>query len=124
MARVNPINAFSTIGSPVGRVDGEGKVTSRCKFTADVQLPGTLWGAVHRSPFSHARVVRVDTSRARALSGVHAVLTGQDLAGKLFGRAIADIPVLAYDRVRLIGEPVAAVAAEDRDTAEEACQLI
>ena len=124
MARVNPINAFSTIGSPVGRVDGEGKVTSRCKYTADVQLPGTLWGVVHRSPFSHARVVRVHTSRARALSGVHAVLTGQDLEGKLFGRAIADIPVLAYDRVRLIGEPVAAVAAEDRDTAEEACQLI
>ncbi len=124
MVKVKRTNPFSTIGSPVGRVDGEGKVTSRSKYTADVQLPGTLWGAVHRSSFSHARIVRVDTSRARALSGVHAVLAGEDLAGRLFGRAVADIPVLAYDRVRLIGEPVAAVAAEGLDTAEEACRLI
>ena len=124
MAKVNSKNAFSTIGSPVGRVDGEGKVTSRSKYSADVQIPGTLWGAVHRSPYSHARVVSVDTTRARGLRGVRAVLTGRDLEGRLFGRAVADIPVLAYERVRLIGEPVAAVAAEDRDTAEEACRLI
>jgi len=124
MTKVKSKQAFSTIGSPVGRVDGNDKVTGRCKYSADVLLPGTLWGAVHRSPFAHARIIRVDTSRARALAGVHAVLTGNDIGGQLFGRAIADIPVLATDRVRLIGEPVAAVAAEDRDTAEEACSLI
>ncbi len=124
MSQFKLTNTVSTIGSPVGRVDGEGKVTSRSKYTADVQIPGTLWGALHRSPFSHARVIRIDTSKARALKGVHAVLTGQNLEGKLFGRAVADIPILAFERVRLIGEPVAAVAAEDRDTAEEACGLI
>src|SRR5439155_15259867 len=110
------VSVVSAIGIPLGRLDGRDKVTGRARYSADVQLPGTLWGAVLRSPVPHARVIRIDTSRARALSGVHAVLTGADLGGRLYGRSIADAPILAHDRVRFVGEPVAAVAAVDRDT--------
>jgi CO/xanthine dehydrogenase Mo-binding subunit len=118
------VSVVSAIGIPLGRLDGRDKVTGRARYSADVQLPGTLWGAVLRSPVPHARVIRIDTSRARALRGVHAVLTGADLGGRLYGRSIADAPILAYDRVRFVGEPVAAVAAVDRDTAEEALTLV
>jgi CO/xanthine dehydrogenase Mo-binding subunit len=118
------VSAVSAIGIPLGRLDGRDKVTGQAKYSADVRLPGTLWGAVLRSPLPHARVIRIDTSRARALSGVHAVLTGEDLGGRLYGRSIADVPILAHERVRFVGEPVAAVAAADRDTADEALTLV
>src|SRR3954447_5323957 len=111
------------IGVPLGRVDGYEKVTGQARYSADVALPGTLWGGVLRSPLPHARILHVDTARARALSGVRAVLTGADLGGRLYGRSIADVPILAFDRVRYVGEPVVAVAAEDRDTVEEALTL-
>ncbi len=114
----------AVIGAPLPRVDGVPKVTGQATFTADVPVPGCLWGAILRSPLAHARVVAIDTSRAKRLPGVHAVLTGRDTGGALFGRAIADIPVLCADTVRFIGDPVAAVAAEDRETAEEALRLI
>jgi CO/xanthine dehydrogenase Mo-binding subunit len=109
---------------PLGRVDGRDKVTGQARYSADVVLPGTLWGAVLRSPLPHARLLAVETARARALRGVHAVLTGADLGGRRYGRSIADVPILAHERVRYVGEPVVAVAAEDRDTAEEALTLI
>jgi len=115
---------ISTIGQPVGRVDGPAKVTGRAKYAADFPVPGTLATAVLRSPHPHARIVHVDASRARAVPGVRAVLIGQDLEGRLYGRAIADMPILAFDRVRHIGEPVAAAAAETREAAEEALRLI
>jgi len=118
------VSAVAAIGVPVGRLDGRDKVTGQARYSADVQLPGTLWGAVLRSPLPHARLVRIDTARARALPGVHAVLTGADLGGRLYGRSIADVPILAHERVRFVGEPVAAVAAVDRDTAEEALLLV
>lgn len=70
------VNSFSSVGRPVGRVDGPEQVTGRARYTADVNLPGQVWGAILRSPLPHARVVGVDASRVRALPGVAAVLTG------------------------------------------------
>jgi carbon-monoxide dehydrogenase large subunit len=83
-----------------------------------------LWGKVLRSPFPHARIVHIDTSRAWQLPGVRAVLTGPDLAGMLVGRTLRDVPLLAQEKVRFVGEKVAAVATDDVDTAEEALTLI
>jgi 4-hydroxybenzoyl-CoA reductase subunit alpha len=80
------MKSLSVIGRRVARVEGKDKVTGRTKYSADVHLPGTLWGAVLRSHVSHARVVGVDTTRARGVPGVHAVLTGQDL-GESYGRS-------------------------------------
>jgi len=116
--------SYTTIGRPTARVEGREKVTGATRYTADVALPGTLWGRALRSPLPHARIVRVDTSRAQQVQGVHAVLTGADMRGVRYGRRLHDVPVLAEDRVRFVGERVAAVAAENRDTAEEALLLI
>ena len=83
-----------------------------------------LWGKVLRSPYPHANIVSIDTAKARAVPGVHAVLTGQDLPDRRVGRLLRDIPVLARDRVLFVGEKVAAVAAETLEAAEEALNLI
>jgi CO/xanthine dehydrogenase Mo-binding subunit len=115
---------YTTIGQPTPRVEGRAKVTGATQYTADVALPGTLWGRALRSPLPHARIVRIETSRAQQVPGVHVVLTGADVRGIRYGRRLFDVPVLAEDRVRFAGERVAAVAAEDRDTAEEALALI
>src|SRR5690606_41460599 len=93
-------------------------------LAADHPLPGLLWGKTLHSPHPHARIVRIDTSAARALPGVHAVLTGADIEHGPWGRAIKDAPVLAVDRVRFVGERVAAVAADDEDIAQQAPDLI
>ena len=66
------------VGTSVPRVDGANKVTGRARYVADLALPGTLVGKVLRSPHAHARIVRIDTAAARAIPGVHAVLTGED----------------------------------------------
>ncbi len=115
---------YTTIGQPSTRVEGQEKVTGAMRYTADVTLPGTLWGRALRSPYPHARSIRIDTSRAQQVPGVHAVLTGADVRGIRYGRRLFDVPVLAEDQVRFVGERVAAVAAEDRDAAEEALVLI
>jgi CO/xanthine dehydrogenase Mo-binding subunit len=115
---------YTTIGQPTTRIEGQEKVTGATRYTADVALPGALWGRALRSPLPHARIVRLDTSRAQQMPGVHAVLTGADVRGVRYGRRLFDVPVLAEDRVRFVGERVAAVAAEDRDIAEEALALI
>ena len=116
--------SHATIGQSLPRIEGEQKVTGATQYTADLALPGTLWGRVLRSPLPHARIVRVDTSRAAQVPGVHAVLTGADVRGIRYGRRLYDVPVLADERVRFVGERVAAVAAVDRDVAEEALLLI
>jgi len=115
---------YTTIGQPTSRVEGQEKVTGAMQYTADVALPGTLWGRALRSPLPHARIVRMDTARAQQVPGVHVVLTGADVRGVRYGRRLFDVPVLAEDRVRFVGERVAAVAAEDRDAAEEALARI
>ncbi len=116
--------AVHAIGLPTPRADGLGKVTGSAEYTADVPMPGALWAKVLRSPLPHARILRIDVSRARALAGVHAVLTSDDVTRELTGRKIRDLPVLAQGVVRFVGEQVAAVAADDEEIAERAIELI
>jgi len=116
--------AHRIVGQPVGKLEGLGKVSGQARYSGDVTLPGLVWGKALRSPLPHARILRIDTSRARDLAGVLAVLTAQDLPNILVGRRMFDMPMLARDRVRFIGEKVAVVAAVDPDIAEEALALI
>ncbi|HVB10422.1 MAG TPA: xanthine dehydrogenase family protein molybdopterin-binding subunit [Bacillota bacterium] len=108
----------------MARIDGIRKATGAAIYAADVQRPGMLVAAVVRSPFPSARIKSIDTSEARAMPGVHAVLTGEDVGPALFGRRVRDVPVLAQGIVRYVGEAVAAVAAEDRPTAERAAAAV
>jgi len=105
-------------------VEGGDKVTGRTLYTADVPVAGALWGRLLRSPVPHAKIVKVDTSKAKQLAGVHAVLCGADLPPLFVGSRVKDMPVLARERARFVGDPVAAVAAESREIAEEALSLI
>jgi CO/xanthine dehydrogenase Mo-binding subunit len=113
-----------SIGQSAGHVEGPAKVTGRALYAADVTLPGMLWGKCLRSTVPHARILSIDVARARQLPGVHAVLAGTDLPETRLGRFLLDIPILARDRVRFVGEKVVAVAAESLDIAEEALTLI
>jgi len=119
---MNP--APTIIGAPVPRIEGPEKVSGRARYAGDVSLPGMLWGAVLRSPYPHARIRRVDVSHAWRVPGVRAIVTGQDIPGRYFGKVLRDMPVLCWDRVRYVGDRVAAVAAETREAAEEALALI
>ena len=116
--------SYQVVGKSSPRVDNIGKVTGDARYTSDVLLPGTLWAKTLRSPYSHARIVRIDTSRAEKAPGVRAVLTGNDVRGILYGRRYRDISVLAQDKVRFMGERVAAVAADTLEQAEAALELI
>lgn len=117
--------SYQVIGRTVPRVEGVEKVTGQARYAADISLPGTVWGKTLHSPYLHARIVRIDTSAAKNVPGVHAVITGADTRdGGLWGRGAKDAPVLAYDRVRYAGERVAAVAADDEDIAQQALDLI
>ena len=117
---------FFTVGTPSGRVDGIEKVTGQAKYTGDISLPGLLEGRVLRSPFPHAAIEWIDASKAEALPGVVAVLTRDDLSdiNPYYGHCLRDRPLIAIDRVRYVGEPVAVVAAESRAIANEALSLI
>ena len=108
----------------MGRVAGPAKVTGEARYTADIMLPGMVWGKVLRSPLPHAKIVSIDTREAEQMPGILAVLTAKDLPDLLTGRLVYDMPVLAIDRVRFIGEKVAVVAAEDPDMAEDALASI
>lgn len=109
------------VGRRQPRLDGHEKVSGRAEFTDDIRLPGMLHGKILRSTQAHARIRRIDTSRAEALPGVKAVVTNCDAPALMFTE---HQPVLAQDRVRYIGEEIAAVAAVDLLTAEEALELI
>ncbi len=115
---------FNVIGKPLGRVEGPHKVTGAGKYAADVILPGMLFAKILRSPYPHAKLLRVDATKARALPGVHAVLTADDVPPELTGRMIKDMPLLARDRVLFIGEKIAVVAAQDAQIAERAAAMI
>ena len=108
------MTTYEVVGKPVTREDGPEKVSGAHLYPADVARPGMIFGKVLRSPFPHARIISVDTSRAESLPGVLAVVTGRDLPGMRVGRFLRDVPPLAEDRVRFVGEKVAAVAADGR----------
>src|ERR1700752_4730554 len=114
----------SIIGAPVGRGEGAEKVSGAALYAADVTMPDVLWGKILRSPYPHARILRVDVAKAWSIEGVKAIVTGKDEPNHYQGKSIRDIPVLCWDKVRFIGDRVAAVAAESRDAAEEALNLI
>ncbi len=119
-----PPPAFTIIGRPIPRVEGVGKVNGAAAYTADVVPPGTVWAKNVRSPFPHARILSIDASRARAMPGVLAVVTAADIPNDRTGRNIKDIPLLCDDKVRFVGDKVATVAAESREIAEAAAQLV
>lgn len=122
------------VGRPLPRIDAPGKVTGRTPYAGDYAMPGMLHAKVVRARLASAKVKRVDASRARALDGVACVVTGADLAGSTaatdipgqtgFQRLATDQPVLAHETVRYYGEPLALVAAETRDIAERAAELV
>ena len=113
---------FRVLGRALQREDGRGKVTGEAHFTADIIRPDMLWGKILRSPLAHARIVSIDTSRARNLPGVKAVITARDVSPKLTGRTLAALPILARDRVRFVGDKVAAVAAIDKGHSRRSAQ--
>ncbi len=115
---VEPVIGHSQI-----RKDGIEKVTGTAQYGADVNFPGQLYGAVTRSPHPHARILAIHTEKARAVVGVRAVITGADYP-EPYGTFIADQPIIALDKVRYQGEPVAAVAAETEEAAREAAEKV
>ncbi len=116
--------AYRTVGKSLPRIEGYGKVTGQTKYAADLEFPGLLWAKVLRSSVPHARIANIDTSKAKALKGVHAVLTGADVKDVYVGTRVKDQPVLAYDKVRTGGDAIAALAADNEEIAEEAIGLI
>ncbi|MFQ5849810.1 MAG: xanthine dehydrogenase family protein molybdopterin-binding subunit [Candidatus Binatia bacterium] len=112
------------VGNPTPRVEGEEKVTGKAMFAVDVTLPAMLWGKVLRSPIRYGRIKRIDVTQASQVPGVKTIVTGKDVAGLRIGRRVYDMPILAQDVVRFIGEKVVAVAAESQEIAEEALNLI
>ena len=120
---------YQSIGVSLPRMDAPAKALGQARYTADLKLPGMLHGKLLRSPVPHARIERIDTSRALALPGVKAVITGRDTPGIRFGNwrlvpSSQDELPLAMDKVLFVGDEVAAVAAIDPDIAEEALSLI
>lgn len=123
------MKAYSIVGKGVPRVDGPDKATGKARYTVDVNLPGMLHGKILRSPFAHARIISIDTDEAEKLPGVRGIVTGRDLKDVRY--AFVDTPhypadeqPLAVDKVRYIGDEVAAVAAESEAVAEKALSLI
>ena len=104
------------VGKRVVRKDSVPKVTGEAIYAGDIKMPGMLYGKALRSSYPHAKILSIDTSRAEAIPGVHAVVTAKDLPGlNRFGLAILDQEVLASEKVRMMGDSVAFVAAESMD---------
>lgn len=114
---------YSVIGKPFPQVGSVPKATGSAKYSDDITLPGMLYGKILRSPYAHARIISIDTSKAERLAGVRAVITGKDIPPVTYGMGF-DEYAIAPDKVRYVGDQVATVAAIDEDTAEEALELI
>lgn len=110
--------------TPDLRLEGPLKVTGRARYSADFSRPGMLHAKALGSPYAHALIKRIDTSEARSLPGVRAVLTSADIGPIRTGRRLMDYPILAWERVRFVGERVAVVAAETEEIAQAALELI
>jgi len=119
---------ISEVGRDVARLESSRKVTGRAEYVHNLSVPGMLHAKVFRSTVPHGRIVSIDTAAALEAPGVHYVLTGEDIRAMFphpyYGPAFHDQPVLALDKVRYVGEPVAVVLAEDQFTAADAVQLI
>lgn len=119
----NKERKLESIGQSPVRLDAREKVTGRTLYAVDLKMAGMLYAKVLRSPHPHARILHIDATKARSLPGVVAVVTGKDFPGSL-GATVQDQSFLAGDKVRFVGDAVAAVAAVNLDTAEEALSLI
>src|SRR3972149_12246615 len=122
---------YVAVGARFPRIDGPPLASGQGQFSCDISLPGTLYAKVLRSPLAHARVLHIDTSKAERLPGVKAVVIGKDTSGlpytywvELLDPTVMDKHPLAMDKVRHVGDEVAAVAAVDEETAQEALELI
>ncbi|MHB8918456.1 MAG: xanthine dehydrogenase family protein molybdopterin-binding subunit, partial [Desulfocucumaceae bacterium] len=114
----------TAVGRSIDFVDAGEKVTGRARYLDDISLPGMLYGKILRSPYPHARIKGIDTARAAALPGVKAVITAADCPRIPFGLDTPDVYMLAVDKVRYVGDEVAAVAAVSEEVAEQALELI
>jgi CO/xanthine dehydrogenase Mo-binding subunit len=121
---VTPETELRVVGSSVRRVDGLEKITGSAVFAYDMELPRMLYGKIHRSRFAHAEIINIDIEKALKVPGVRIIVTGKDVSEGLRGRGLLDTPILAQDKVRYVGEPIAAVAAGTVEAAEEASDLI
>src|SRR5262249_44775051 len=117
---------FRVVNHSVPREDGVAKVTGRAVFTSDIRLEGMAYAKLLRSPFAPARILSIDMDEVLRQPGVIAVLSGNDLHGidPYYGHAVKDHPLLALGKVRFLGEPVAAVVAEDERSAYEALESV
>src|SRR3990172_11964581 len=115
------MSEFSVIGKRVPRIDSVVKATGEAQYAGDLVMPGMLWGKVLHSNLPHGRILNIDYSRALRLPGVRAVVTGKDCKGEKYGFLpyTRDKMALETEKVRYIGDEIAAVAAIDEDIAEE-----
>ncbi len=128
MKRATQATEAGQVGRSVPRLESWLKVTGRAEYVHNLRLPGMLYGKIFRSTVAHGRIKSIDTSAAAAMAGVHRVVTGEDVKKIVpepyYGPAFHDQPVLALEKVRYVGEPVAVVLAADPHVAEEAAALI
>ncbi|HJT60924.1 MAG TPA: xanthine dehydrogenase family protein molybdopterin-binding subunit [Burkholderiales bacterium] len=128
MKRATQATETPQVGRSVPRLESWLKVTGRAEYVHNLRLPGMLYGKIFRSTVAHGRIKRIDTAAAQALAGVYRVITSKEIiqliAEPYFGPAFHDQPILAIDKVRYVGEPVAVVLASDPHVAEEAVHLI
>ena len=119
---------MNQVGRDIPRLEVRAKVTGRADYTHHLRLPGMLYGKIFRSTVPHGRILSIDTQAARELPGVHRVVTGADIQKLIpepyYGPAFHDQPILALDKVRHVGEPVAVVLSSDPHIAEQGVQLI
>jgi len=128
MKRATQSTETPQVGRSVPRLESWLKVTGRAEYVHNLRLPGMLYGKIFRSSVAHGRIKRIDTSAAQTLAGVYQVVTSEDIKKVVpdpyYGPAFHDQPILAIDKVRYVGEPVAVVLASDPHVAEEAVHLI
>src|SRR5436190_23918240 len=119
---------MAQVGRSIARLEARSKVTGSAPYLHTLRLPRVLHGKIFRSTVAHGRILKIDTSAARKLAGVHRVITIDDIltlvANPYYGPAFHDQPILAHEKVRHIGEPLAVVLAEDPHVADEAAQCI
>src|SRR4051812_2908574 len=128
MKRATQATETPQVGRSVPRLESWLKVTGKAEYVHNLRLPGMLYGKIFRSSVSHGRIKSIDASAAKALPGVYGVITSKEIVQVIpqpyYGPAFHDQPILAIDKVRYVGEPVAVVLASDPHVAEEAVHLI